>query len=231
MITVPIWVWIVSFVGPAGILATFVRAMPRERRPDVVASELLRVALVVLLAGYGVFIQSPNQAVPWLGPIILISLAMSLSSLRSTTLADLADLTQTQTFRVMGWVFLVMMLLGQLPAQFALPAGIGDISVGLLAPVIARRLRRGDTRGAVSFHALGILDMAVAITIGFFSAPGPYRLFGGAVSTAPVTVLPLVLIPTIVVPLAIAIHTVAIRRLAAARRTDQPATAPQPIHA
>jgi hypothetical protein len=227
MITVPAWVWIVDLLGAAGMLGAFVRAMPRERRRDVAASELLRVGLAVVLAAFGVFVQTPHQPLPWLGPAILVSLALSLSTLRSTA-ADLADLTETQTFRVMGWVFLIMMVAGQLPPRFALPAGIGDISVGIVAPVIARRLRRGDTRGAVGFHALGILDLAVALATGFFSAPGPYRLFGGAVSTAPMTVLPLILIPTVVVPLAIAIHVVSLRRLTAARRT---AAVPRPSHA
>jgi hypothetical protein len=32
----------------------------------------------------------------------------------------------------------------------------------------------------VSLQALGILDLVVAINTGFFSAPGPYRLFGGS---------------------------------------------------
>lgn len=91
-------------------------------------------------------------------------------------------------------------------------------SIGLSAPVIARRLRRGDTRGAIAFHALGILDLVIAITMGLLSAPGPYQVFAGPVTTA----LPLVLIPTVLVPLSIAIHLTSIRLLRATHRTAYP---------
>ena len=42
-------------------------------------------------------------------------------------------------------MFIGLWLGGTLPAQFALPAGLGDIAIGLAAPAVAARLRRGDT--------------------------------------------------------------------------------------
>jgi hypothetical protein len=40
-----------------------------------------------------------------------------------------------QLYRVLGLNFLVLYALGRLPAEFALPAGVGDVIVGLAAPL------------------------------------------------------------------------------------------------
>ena len=109
---------------------------------------------------------------------------------------------------MVGVLFLLVMALGHLPAIFALPAGLGDIAVGLAAPSIARRLTTdGDHTGALRFHLLGILDLVVAITIGYLAGLGPYRPLDITPSTEPLSLLPL------------ALHVVALTRLHAADRT------------
>jgi hypothetical protein len=56
----------------------------------------------------------------------------------------LLRLTVPHVFRlVAGVAFLVAMALGQLPAVFALPAGLGDVAIGVQAVFVARSLRRG----------------------------------------------------------------------------------------
>jgi len=55
--------------------------------------------------------------------------------------------------------------LGRLPAVFASSAGLGDIAVGLTAPVIARRLAQGDRSGATLPLAL-IPTAAVPLAMG-----------------------------------------------------------------
>jgi hypothetical protein len=57
-----------------------------------------------------------------------------------------ARLALPQTLRVVGVAFLVVLALGKLPAGFAIPAGLGDIAVGVAAPLVARRLARGTHR-------------------------------------------------------------------------------------
>ena len=42
-----------------------------------------------------------------------------------------------QLYRALGVVFLILYAAGQLPALFARPAGLGDIAVGLSAPLVA----------------------------------------------------------------------------------------------
>ena len=208
---VPVWAWVVVLVGVVGLLGTFVAALPRAARPLAAVALGAWVALTGALAVGGAFVQD----VPWIGPTIVVAVALTWLGLRRLgSGVDLVALTAGQTFRVVGGVFFVLWLVGTLPPGFALPAGLGDIAIGLAAPVIARRLRRGDLRGVRAFHVLGIVDLVVAVGTGFLSAPGPLGvLAGGPTTTAALTALPLVLIPTTLVPLSIAVHLHVLGRL------------------
>jgi hypothetical protein len=120
-----------------------------------------------------------------------------------------ALLVLPHTFRVLGVLFLVLMLQGKLPAAFAVPAGLGDIAIGVSAPFLARRMARGSAhRAVVRFHALGILDLVVAAGI---AALVTYGLLEVTPSTDLLRLLPLALVPTAAVPLAVALHVVALR--------------------
>jgi len=142
---------------------------------------------------------------------------------------SIARLILPHTLRVVGVLFLLVMALGHLPAIFALPAGLGDIAIGLAAPSVARRLARGDHEGAVRFHLLGLLDLVVAITIGYLAGLGPYRPLDIIPSTEPLSLLPLALVATVAVPTAIALHVVSLTRLHAAdRATSHKAKQHQP---
>ena len=113
----------------------------------------------------------------------------------------LQGLMLVQVYRVGGAVFLVALSQGLLPATFAIPAGIGDILVGITAPLAVLALRRGALLGwvaAISWNVLGLADFAVAFTEG--SIASPQALF----------TLPLVLIPTVAVPIATALHIAAL---------------------
>jgi len=178
-----------------------------------------------LLAGAGVYLQDPGEAVPWflvavVGTLIALLLATRIP-LISRILAEPdtpARLALPHTLRVVGVLFLIVMAQGHLPAVFALPAGLGDIAIGVAAPFVARRLARGTGRaGAVRFNLLGILDLIVAGSIGFLL----FRLIEVTPSTAPLFVLPLALIPTVPVPLALALHIVSLRRLGTAAKPEE----------
>jgi hypothetical protein len=122
-------------------------------------------------------------------------------------------MTLPHTLRIAGVVFVVVMAQGHLPAAFALPAGLGDMAIGVAAPFVARRLAQGTGRSeAVRFHVLGIIDLAVAGSIGFLLL----ELIEVTPSTAPLLLLPLALILTVAVPLAVALHVVSLLRLRAA---------------
>jgi hypothetical protein len=174
-----------------------------------------------VLASTGVYRQDPGDAVPWL-PIaaagvlstLLLGTRIPLVSRILSDPSTPALLTLPHTLRIVGVVFLIVMAQGHLPAAFALPAGIGDMAIGVAAPFVARRLALGTGRNeAVRFHVLGILDLVVAGTIGFLLL----GVVEGTTSTAPLLVLPLALILTVAVPLAVALHVVTLHRLRAAR--------------
>jgi hypothetical protein len=177
-----------------------------------------------LLARAGVYSLDPGEGVPWFlvavaGTLIALLLATRIP-LVSRILADPgtpARLALPHTLRIVGVLFLVVMALGHLPAIFALPAGLGDIAIGLSAPFVARRLARGTGHaGAVRFNVLGILDLIVAGVIGFLLL----ELVEFTPSTAPLTLLPLALVPTTAVPLAVALHVVSLRRLRATAKSE-----------
>jgi hypothetical protein len=243
----PLYVWAVVLVGAVGIPAATVAALARGavaarlgRRAVATVTAIAAVALAAwlvasfLLARAGVFQQHATRVDPWFAVTVVAVLAAVLLAARapvvSRILADPgtpARLALPQTLRIAGGVFLVVMALGELPAVFAIPAGLGDIAVGVAAPFVARRLRRGSGRvGAVWFNVMGIVDLVVAVSIGFLAGLGPTNVLQVSPSTEAVTVLPLVLVPTVAVPLAVALHVISLRRLRATHRAATAASRP-----
>lgn len=112
--------------------------------------------------------------------------------------------------------FVIAMALGELPALFAVPAGFGDIAIGVATPFLAWRLARGTGRkAAVRFSLLGLLDLVVAIGLGALTGIEPARVIEVSPTAGALGDLPLALIPTTVVPLAIALHVTLLARLRA----------------
>jgi hypothetical protein len=238
MYELPSYVWALVLAGAIGIPAATCAVLYRgaiaagigRRAATAVTAATAAVLggwLVVssLLARAGVYSQDPGEAVPWLAVVvagILISLLLATRiPLVSRILADPstpARLALPHMLRVVGVLFLIVMAQGQLPAAFALPAGLGDIAIGVAAPFVARQLARDTGRAAaVRFNVLGILDLAVAGIIGFLLL----GLVEVTPSTAPLTLLPLALILTVPVPLVVALHIVSLRRLHGAARPEE----------
>jgi hypothetical protein len=236
MSTLSIAVWVILLVGLIGTTGTIwvmlrdgalAAGLGRRTATRVpIAMGIVWAAWVVasaLLADAGVFGFAPTRAVPPIPFGVMAGLAVALLLTRVPTarriLAQpdaLWRLTLPQMFRPVGAAFLVAMALGQLPAVFALPAGLGDIAIGVEAAFVARALRRGVVgRGAVWLNILGLADLVVAFGIAFTAAPGPGRLLLVSPSTDAISTLPLVLIPTTVVPLAVTLHVLSLRKLTA----------------
>jgi hypothetical protein len=237
----PSYVWALILIGVIGIPAATSLMLYRGalaaglgRRT---ATTTAAVAAAVLggwllassqLARAGVYHQPSGQAAPWFGAAFAATLLALLGATRIPPMPQVlaapdtpARLTLPHTLRVVGVTFLLVMALGRLPAIFALPAGLGDIAAGLAAPLVARRLTHGGGRSrAVWFNLFGLLDLVVALSIGFLAGLGPWRPLEVTPSTEPLSLLPLALVPTVAVPLSIALHLVALRRL---RPTIRPA--------
>jgi hypothetical protein len=187
------------------------------------------VAVSAVLAGAGVYRQAPGAVVPWVGVAafgaLLVSLAASRIPVVTRILAAPGTTTRLlwpQVLRTVGVVFLIAMARGTLPAVFALPAGLGDIAIGISAALLIGRLRRGR---AIVFNVLGMVDLTTAIVLGFLAGLSANPVLLVHPSTVAVTQLPLALIPTTAVPLAMALHVVSLVRL---RTAAQDLTAPVP---
>jgi hypothetical protein len=226
---VPGYIWTLVLIGVIGFplvtAAMFYRAAPRVAVVAAIVAEAW-VAVTVWLSAAGVYEQDPVAVQPWIALAILGVGAAVVASTRIPAVARAlaapdtpARLTVPHTLRVVGVFFLLAMVLGKLPAVFALPAGLGDMAVGFAAPFVVRRLRAGSTRGAVWFNVLGIADMALAVAIGFLAGSGPTRLIDVMPATDPIGQLPLSLIATVVVPVGVALHVICLVRLRGTRRS------------
>jgi hypothetical protein len=181
-------------------------------------------ALSALLARQGFFSAHPGSANPAIpaavvGGAALLVLASRIPAVASR-LAGPAALAMPHALRLAGGAFVMAMALGQLPAVFAIPAGLGDMAVGVAVIAIARA-RVVSPRRLVWFNILGLLDLVVAVSLGALAAPGPLQLIQVEPTSLAVALLPLVLIPVTAVPLCIALHLVSLSQL----RVPQPATA------
>jgi hypothetical protein len=140
--------------------------------------------------------------------ILFVALVRISSSIRHTILRlDPVFLTSLQSWRILGMMFLFLAVLGELPWLFAIPAGIGDVLVGLAAPIVAARLGQGtlSRRAFAWFTGLGLLDFAVAFSFGNWVNLHP-SAFG---SYAAMSAWPLVLVPGFLVPTFAVLHLAA----------------------
>ncbi|MDE2471033.1 MAG: hypothetical protein KGL35_20390 [Bradyrhizobium sp.] len=137
-------------------------------------------------------------------------------------------LVAAQVYRVAGIIFLVLLADGHLPWQFALPAGLGDIAMGLFAVVLAVNLASrapGAGRAVYGWSLFGIADLVVAMTMGATTSPGQIHLFALDNPNLLVSSFPLVMIPTFAVPLALILHGLVLTRLPRLREAREvPAT-------
>jgi len=218
--------WLVVVPTAAVVLAMFA-VMWRERTSTrtalvaVIAGAVLAAwaALTVVLALRGFYKPPDTRSPPPVGiqlAIALVGLALFLAispSLRSL-LTNQKNLIRLNVWRLVGAVFLVLMLAGQMPALWALPSGIGDVIVGLAAFSVANRLDRpGGRRLAIIFNLFGLADLVVAIGLGIMTNTGPAQVFHTTPTSELATQFPLALVPTFLVPLAFVLHFVSIWQL------------------
>lgn len=127
-----------------------------------------------------------------------------------------AALIGVQFYRVIGLIFVVYALRGELPSVFGYPAGYGDIAVGLLAIVSAWALATGKAFArplAYLWNALGMLDLGVALTLGILTSPGPFHHLSLDHPNMLASRYPLVMIPVFLVPLSLMLHILSFWKL------------------
>jgi hypothetical protein len=138
-------------------------------------------------------------------------------------------LTLVQSWRIAGFVFLVLSTYGILPRLFAWPAGWGDIAIGATAPLVALKLANPGYRlSFIAWQLLGMADLLTAVTLGTLASV----LDPHGIPTSAMTVLPMSLIPTFAVPLFFILHIISIAQAKQWHaRENQPAGQPLPLQA
>jgi len=191
-------------------------------------------AVAMILAWLGVY-EGASDRMPTIQYGILIPIAIGAALIwRSETAWRVMDtipqtwLVGVQVLRGLGAVFLLLYAAGHMPGLFALPAGIGDIVVAVLAPIIAwahTRYRHTTARAVAIWNVLGITDLAVAVATGFATGLSPLQMAAFDHPNSLITAFPLVLIPTYLVPLWIVLHIVSLAKLRLARAHGAPPNA------
>ena len=178
------------------------------------------LTLILSLGAVGAFVAPPGTpplpiAIGVSAPLILFFVLLRLSPpFREFVLSlDLRFIAAMQAWRWAGLGFLDLYAYKVLPAVFALPAGLGDMAIGVTAPWIilglVRRPGFAASRTFIRWNVLGILDLLIAVSIGtvstLFATGAP-----GEISTAPMATLPLLVIPAFLVPVFLMLHTTAL---------------------
>ena len=112
------------------------------------------------------------------------------------------------TWRILGIAFLWGMTQGLLDPAFAIPAGIGDILIGVTAIPFAIFLWKGyswSKYAVIVWTVLGIADLVNAVTLGLITNPD--------FSTSTMATFPWILVPTVAVPTALILHGITLYRL------------------
>ena len=184
----------------------------------------LWMALIWGLALHGAFQPIPGVTVVSPVPFaIFVPVLIGLFLLiRSEHIAELLDamppswLIGVQLYRVFGGIFLVNWIHGALPGVFAVPAGIGDMTVGLLALPAALWAASGTPTGrriGIAWNLLGLTDFVVAIATGFLSSPGPLQMFALNHPNVAIGSYPSVMVPAFAVPSWIILHGLSLWQL------------------
>lgn len=226
--------WVPVVGGPLLAAGLFVAALARATRaarlgPNQGRTIVVSVALL-LAAWYAAYAYAaandvfraaapfPTLPIALFFPLLVAFIAFKASPALRIAVDNVPQeqLIGIQAIRLMGFAFLLLLAQTQLPAVFALPAGFGDMLVGLEAIFVARLYaRRAASASAMGllWNAAGIADFVVALTIGFLASTTPLRLIHVTPSTDLVTILPLVLVPVFGVPLFVVLHALSLGRI------------------
>ena len=236
----PAYLWVLTYAEVTGIAAATAYALYRGARAAGLGNRASTgmglgaavlfggwLAASSLVAGAGSYRSRLGHGVPWLPLAVLgfFALVLALTRVPLVTRALTASgaqqrLLSPHSFRAGGIVFVIAMLLGKLPALFAVPAGFGDIAVGIAALWVAREAREGSqAKRLIWFTLLGIADLVSALTLGALTG------FLQIVHVNPAATLnadlPLAIIPTVGVPLILAMHLTSLRVLLGDHAADR----------
>lgn len=207
------------------VLPSSASSRPGGIRLGIVLVLAIWFVLVVSLGAKGAFLGRPGvppigMAIGFTAPLLIFFAWLRLSPVfRDFVLSlDLRLIAGMQAWRFAGLGFLFLYAYKVLPGLFALPAGLGDMAVGFVAPwMILGLVREPDFAASAAFvrwNWLGILDLVVALGLGASMAMAA----PGTIGTAPMATLPLLIVPVFLVPLFLMLHATALMQSRKIRR-------------
>ncbi len=179
-------------------------------------------------------LQDPPVVLGFLlgGAILIWALAWLVPLGRRITMATpLSAIAAFQIPRIMGGVFLIGWLSGSIPAEFALPAGLGDIWAGIAGWQASKALAAGAPNARkllMRANIIGIVDFIFAVALGIMTSEGFAHLLS---QDAPniINDHPLALFPAFFVPIFLGFHFISISKMRAERSDSLTATRSQPV--
>ena len=177
-------------------------------------------------------LQDPPIVLAFLfgGAVIVWGLAWLTPLGRRIAMATpLAAIAAFQIPRIMGGVFLIGWLSGSMPAEFALPAGLGDIWAGIAGWQASKALASGAPNAKkllMRANIIGILDFVFAVALGIMTSEGFAHLLSHDAPNI-VNDHPLALFPAFFVPIFLGFHLLSISKLRAERRSESTTEASQ----
>jgi hypothetical protein len=206
------------------------RASTRDARIAVIVGVVLAAwAIMTMTLAQREFFEPPDVSrLPPVGIAIALALlalggCLLVSPSLRRLLTNQRHLILLNLWRLVGVVFLMLMASGQMPALWALPAGVGDVIVGAMAPWIAHDVETlPGRRKAVVFNLFGMADLIVAVGLGTMTSPGPTQVFHTTPTSELATRFPLVLVPTFLVPLAFVLHVISLWQLLGGKWVPRP---------
>lgn len=234
--TVPLWMsFIIIFVYSmlialvtVGIYRMLVKLQVADRRQGLlwgVSSFFTAwLCLGIVLAAQGFFWTGPQETAPRVAYAIIPFVLGCGLLIVSPTFRRVVDETPPQWMiglqsnRLLGGLFLLVYLQGQLqlPALMAIPAGIGDLLVGVAAPFVAYLFvtkHRNARWIGVFWNIAGVIDLAIAVATGVMTSPGPLHLFALDAPNMLMSAYPFAIIPAFGVPVWVLLHIFSLRAL------------------
>jgi hypothetical protein len=231
--TIPTYLPYYLLIGTSAIIATILfglrkaltnAAWPKHDRAVAFGSAsivLIGWFLLALTLGLAGTYRAAPDAIPTIQYGIFIPILIGAWLIwRSPAVGRIIDVVPqpwivgVQLYRALGVIFLILYATDKMPGLFAWPAGVGDVTVGLLAPVVALAYAGDARRNAglvTAWNVLGIVDLVIAVTTGFITSPS--ALFSYEPANELIAIFPLVLIPVFAVPLSILLHFASLAKL------------------
>jgi len=176
----------------------------------------ITVLLAALSGGFEMAVGEPPVAILFavIAPVVMFGVGyMTISAFRDWVLMlDMRQLILLHSWRMVGVGFVFLYFHGQLPALFALPAGIGDAVAAIGALFLGIALFKNSSavsrRKVFLWNTFGLLDFIIAVSMGIATRTNEWLYIANQASSDIMGQFPLVLIPGFAVPFYIITHLI-----------------------